>query len=50
MKTTLDQAGIVEQDPALRSAAGQAFYNTSKFTFKDLVSRTSQQPKYRTKT
>lgn len=43
MKTTLDQAGIVEQDPALRSAAGQAFYNTSKFTLKDLVSRTSQQ-------
>ena len=32
MKTTLDAAGVVEQDPALRQAAGQAFYNTSKFT------------------
>ncbi|GAB6060636.1 type I restriction-modification system subunit M N-terminal domain-containing protein [Desulfonatronum parangueonense] len=30
MKATLDGAGIVDQDPALRQAAGQAFYNTSK--------------------
>ena len=29
MKATLDAAGIVEQDSALRQAAGQAFYNTS---------------------
>ena len=29
MKATLDDAGIVEQDSALRQAAGQAFYNTS---------------------
>ena len=36
MKTVLDQAGIVEQDSALRQAAGQAFYNTSKFTLRDL--------------
>ena len=32
MKATLDDAGVVEQDPALRQAAGQAFYNTSRFT------------------
>ena len=32
MKASLDAAGVVEQDPALRQAAGQAFYNTSKFT------------------
>ena len=30
MKATLDAAGIVEQDSALRQAAGQAFYNTSR--------------------
>ena len=28
MKTSLDKAGVVEQDPALRQAAGQAFFNT----------------------
>ena len=32
MKAVLDQAGVVEQDPALRQPAGQAFYNTSKFS------------------
>lgn len=32
MKISLDKAGIVHQDQALRQAAGQAFYNTSKFT------------------
>ena len=32
MKTTLDDAGVIEQDPTLRQIAGQAFYNTSKFT------------------
>ena len=41
MKTTLDDAGIVEQDTSLRGAAGQAFYNTSKFTLSDLRSRAS---------
>lgn len=35
MKTTLDQAGVTNQDAALRQAAGQAFYNTSKFTLRD---------------
>jgi len=29
MKTTLDDAGVIEQDAALRQAAGQAFYNLS---------------------
>lgn len=43
MKTALDAAGIVEQNMALRQAAGQAFYNTSKFTLRDLHSRASQQ-------
>src|SRR5574339_740815 len=43
MKATLDKAGITNQDQALRQAAGQAFYNTSKFTLRDLRSRASQQ-------
>ena len=43
MKASLDRAKIVHQDPALRQAAGQAFYNTSKFTLRDLKSRASQQ-------
>src|SRR5450756_606940 len=43
MKVSLDTAGIVHQDAALRLAAGQAFYNTSRFTLRDLRSRASQQ-------
>src|SRR5438034_1398740 len=43
MKTSLDKAGITHQDQALRQAAAQAFYNTSKFTLRDLRARTSQQ-------
>jgi type I restriction enzyme M protein len=43
MKASLDSAGIVHQDQALRQAAGQAFYNTSKFTLRDLKARASQQ-------
>lgn len=43
MKASLDEAKIVHQDAALRQAAGQAFYNTSKFTLRDLRSRASQQ-------
>jgi type I restriction enzyme M protein len=43
MKASLDKAGIVHQDQALRQAAGQAIYNTSKFTLRDLKSRASQQ-------
>src|SRR5437667_750860 len=43
MKDSLDKAGITNQDQALRQAAGQAFYNTSKFTMRDLKNRASQQ-------
>ncbi len=43
MKATLDGAGITNQDQALRGAAGRAFYNTSKFTLRDLKGRSSQQ-------
>jgi type I restriction enzyme M protein len=42
-KKMLDDAGITEQRAALCDAAGQAFYNTSKFTLRDLKSRGSQQ-------
>lgn len=43
MKTSLDAKKIVHQDPALRQAAGQAFYNHSRFTLRDLKGRASQQ-------
>jgi hypothetical protein len=43
MKAALDQAKITNQDQALRQAAGQAFYNTSQFTLRDLRARASQQ-------
>ena len=36
VKAALDQMGIVDQDVPLKTAAGQAFYNTSKFTLHDL--------------
>jgi len=43
MKKTLDGAGITEQDFALRQAAGQAFYNVSPFTLRDLRARARAQ-------
>ncbi len=43
IKKLLDDAGITEQRAALCEAAGQAFYNTSQFTLRDLKSRGSQQ-------
>lgn len=43
MKDRLDQAGVTNQDPALRQAAGQSFYNTSPFTLRDLKARARQQ-------
>ncbi len=43
IKKMLDDAGITEQRAALCEAAGQAFYNTSQFTLRDLKSRGSQQ-------
>ena len=42
-KKMLDDARITEQSAALCDAAGQAFYNASKFTLRDLKSRGSQQ-------
>ena len=43
LKASLDAAGVIEQDAALRQAAGQAFYNTSPFTLRDLRARASRQ-------
>src|SRR5438552_7692307 len=42
-KEMLDKAGITEQRAALCGASGQAFYNTSKFTLRDLKARANQQ-------
>jgi type I restriction enzyme M protein len=42
MKANLDKAGVANQDQALRQTAGQAFYNTSPFTLRDLRNRSSQ--------
>ena len=42
-KTMLDEARITEQHAALCETSGQAFYNISKFTLRDLKSRGSQQ-------
>ncbi|TWD51222.1 type I restriction enzyme M protein [Agrobacterium vitis] len=42
MKENLDKAGITNQDAALRQAAEQAFYNTSRFNLRDLRNRASQ--------
>ena len=43
MKKTLDAAGITNQDAALRQASGQAFYNASPFTLRDLRARAKAQ-------
>lgn len=43
MKATLDKNGVTNQEQALRTASGQAFYNTSPFTLRDLRARASQQ-------
>ena len=42
-KKMLDKARITEQQATLKDAAGQSFYNTSKFTLRDLTSRGNQQ-------
>ena len=42
LKKVLDDAGIIEQDQALRQEAGQAFWNTSPFTMRELRGRSSQ--------
>ena len=43
MKASLDAAGLIEQYSTLQQAAGQAFYNTSKFTLRDLKARANRQ-------
>ena len=43
MKQTLDDQKVTNQDFALRQAGGQSFYNTSKFTLRDLRARANQQ-------
>ena len=43
MKESLDAAGVIEQDAALRQASGHAFYNVSPFTLNDLRSRATRQ-------
>ena len=43
MKARLDEMGITDQKVPLRQAAGQAFYNSSKFTLHDLRARANQQ-------
>ena len=43
MKAQLDDAGIINQEQALRQASGAAFYNTSPFRLRDLTSRGRQQ-------
>ncbi|KAF5083807.1 N-6 DNA Methylase [anaerobic digester metagenome] len=43
MKDRLDKAGVTHQDAALRQAAGQAFYNTSPFTLRDLKAKGKHQ-------
>lgn len=43
MKNTLDKSGVLEQDAALCSIAGQAFCNKSPFTMNQLKSRTNRQ-------
>ena len=37
MKAQLDDAGITNQERALRQASGEAFYNTSSFRLRDLT-------------
>src|SRR5215467_9580136 len=43
MNEKLDKAKVANKEQPLRQAAGQAFYNTSKFTLRDLKSRSNQQ-------
>ena len=38
-KAQLDEAGIANQERALRRAAGESFYNASRFRLRDLTSR-----------
>lgn len=42
-KKRLDRIGITNQDAALKQASGQAFYNTSPYTLRDLQSQARRQ-------
>ena len=42
MKESLDKSKITNQDAALRQVSGQAFYNISPFTLRDLKARAKQ--------
>jgi type I restriction enzyme M protein len=42
MKVKLDAAKVVNQEGALRQAAGQPFYNVSPFTLRDLLGKPKQ--------
>ena len=42
-KEWLDSVGITNQEDALREASGEAFYNTSRFSLRDLTSRGREQ-------
>ena len=43
MQASLDKIGLVDQDEPLRQTAGQDFYNTSRFTLRDLRARANRQ-------
>ena len=43
VKATLDELEIVDQDSTLQEAARQDFYNTSKYTLRDLRARAGRQ-------
>lgn len=43
MREKLDAKGIVHQEAALKATAKQPFYNTSKFSLRDLRNRANQQ-------
>ncbi len=43
LKKSLDKRRMVHQEAALKGAAGQAFYNASPFTLRDLAARGRQQ-------
>ena len=43
MNTQLDQAGVANKHAALCQASGEAFYNVSAFTLRDLKARAKQQ-------
>jgi len=43
MKKRLDESNVITQDAALCDSSGQAFYNASPFTLRDLKARARQQ-------